>query len=113
MVVVLIARVDVVHAVYTVLVSIFVAIFCSWRCTLHRKSPVSVTRSRMVAELVVTTTESKSLRGYFGTSLEPGWKNLRRGWNSWKRMWVSSAQWSDISRTADAIQTTIGAERAA
>ena len=33
----------------------------------------------MVAELVVTTTEPGSLRGYFGTSLESGWKNLRRG----------------------------------
>ena len=32
---VLIARVDVVHAVDTVLVAIFVVIFCSWRCTLY------------------------------------------------------------------------------
>ena len=32
---VLIARVDVVHAVDTVLVAIFVVIFCNWRCTLH------------------------------------------------------------------------------
>ena len=32
---VLIAHVDVVHAVGTVFVEIFVAIFCSWRCTLY------------------------------------------------------------------------------
>ena len=31
----LIARVDVVHAVDTVLVAIFVVIFCNWRCTLY------------------------------------------------------------------------------
>ena len=35
MIVVLIARIDVVHAVGTVLVAIFVAMFCSWRCTLY------------------------------------------------------------------------------
>ena len=35
MIVVLIARVDVVHAVDTVLVAIFVVIFCNWRCTLY------------------------------------------------------------------------------
>ena len=35
MIVVLIARVDVVHAVDTVLVAIFVVIFCYWRCTLY------------------------------------------------------------------------------
>ena len=35
MIVVLIARVDVVHAVDTVLVAIFVIIFCKWRCTLY------------------------------------------------------------------------------
>ena len=35
MVVVLIAHVDVVHAVDTVLVAIFVEIFCKWRCTLY------------------------------------------------------------------------------
>ena len=35
MIVVLIARVDVVHAVGTVLVAIFVVIFCNWRCTLY------------------------------------------------------------------------------
>ena len=35
-----------------------------------RKSPRSVTRPRMVAELVVTITEPGSLRGCFGTSLE-------------------------------------------
>ena len=37
MLVVLIAHVDVVHAVDTVFVAIFVAIFCSWRCTLYKK----------------------------------------------------------------------------
>ena len=35
MLVVLIALVDVIHAVDTVFVSIFVVIFCSWRCTLY------------------------------------------------------------------------------
>ena len=35
MIVVLIAHVDVVHAVDTVLVAIFVVIFCNWRCTLY------------------------------------------------------------------------------
>ena len=35
MIVVLIARVDVVHAVDTVLVAIFVVIFSNWRCTLY------------------------------------------------------------------------------
>ena len=42
MLVVLIARVDVVHAVDTV----FVAIFCSWRCTLYmiRVRPLAVCR---------------------------------------------------------------------
>ena len=39
MIVVLVARVDVVHAVDTVLVAIFVIIFCKWRCTLYT-SPV-------------------------------------------------------------------------
>ena len=34
MIVVLIAHVDVVHAVDTVLVAIFVVIFCNWRCIL-------------------------------------------------------------------------------
>ena len=32
---VFIAHVDVVHAVDTVLVAIFVVIFCNWRCTLY------------------------------------------------------------------------------
>ena len=36
MIVVLIAHVDVVRAVDTVFVAIFVAIFCTWRCTLYR-----------------------------------------------------------------------------
>ena len=35
MIVVLIDHVDVVHAVDTVLVAIFVVIFCNWRCTLY------------------------------------------------------------------------------
>ena len=51
-----------------------------------RKSPVQ----SHVAELVVATTEPGSLRERFGTSLESGWKNLRRGCNSWKRKWVDA-----------------------
>ena len=36
-----------------------------------KKKSRSITRPRMVAELVVTSTEPGSLRGCFGTSLEP------------------------------------------
>ena len=79
-----------------------------------KKKSRSVTRPRMVAELVVTNTEPVSLRGCFGTSLESGWKNLRRGCNSWKRKWgqqraVIEHQQEPLMRQ----QKTIDAERAA
>ena len=57
-----------------------------------KKKSRSVSRPRMVAELVVATIEPGSLRECFGTSLESKWKNLRRGCNSWERKWVDSEQ---------------------
>ena len=42
MIVFLIARVDVVHAVDTVLVAIFVVIICNWRCALYTSPSVTV-----------------------------------------------------------------------
>ena len=42
MIVILIAHVDVVDAVGTVLVAIFVVIFCNWRCTLYTYTCIHV-----------------------------------------------------------------------
>ena len=68
----------------------------------------------MVAELVVTTTEPESLRGYCGTSLESAGRTCAEAATAGKRTWVQ--QRAVIEHQQEQLmrqQTTIDAERAA
>ena len=56
---------------------------------------------------------SMESRVYFGTSLEPGWKNMRRGCNSWKRKGGQKRAVIEHQQELQMQQRTIDAERAA
>ena len=79
-----------------------------------RPSSTAQEKSPVQAELVVATAEPGSLRECFGSSLESGWKILRRCCNGWKRKWVNHR--AVIEHQEDQLmrqQTKVDAERAA
>ena len=69
--------------------------------TAQEKVPFSLT-SAHGSETRCCDYRTRCLRECFGTSLESGWKNLRRGCNSWKRKWVSSASAGTADATTNA-----------